>query len=139
MQTGRTQLLCSFTTDAQLAETINQIRRSYTVAFGSIYVLENVDEPGSLCCTYNVLTDVVTTGPIPPATISLHRKKAVNCLYTINALNQLVAEQNGGKPDAAFPVNWSELRNTILVTQYQKLKRIPTKLREVVKLETTSA
>ena len=35
----------------------------------------------------------------PEATISLHRKKATNTLYTINALNMLVAELNGGKLD----------------------------------------
>lgn len=135
----QTQLLCTFTTEAGLAETIKRIQQSYQVAFNAIYVLENTDEAGALCCTYNVLMDAPIRDPIPPSTISLHRKKQTNTLYTINALNKLVAEQNGGKIDSSFQVNWSELRNTILVTQYGHLKKIHTKIKEIVKLEQLDA
>lgn len=131
----RTQLLCTFCTEDTLDETIEQITSCYAVAFKSIYILENVDEAGELCCTYNVDSDIEPRGSLPPSTISLHRKKYTNTLYTINALNKLIAEQNGGVVDKNFQVDWNELRNMILVTQYGHLKRINTKIQEVLKLD----
>lgn len=130
-----TQLLCTFCTEDTLEETIKKIVACYTIAFQSIYILENVDEEGSLCCTYNVESDAEISGTIPPSTISLHRKKQTNTLYTINALNKLVAEQNDGLEDKNFQVDWNELRNMILVTQYGHLKKINTKIRQIVKLD----
>lgn len=131
----RTQLLCTFTSEDNLDETIEHITSCYAVAFKSIYILENVDEEGELCCTYNVDSDIESRGSLPPSTISLHRKKHTNTLYTINALNKLIAEQNGGEVDKNFQVEWTELRNMILVTQYGHLKRINTKIQEVLKLD----
>ena len=131
----RTQLLCTFCTEDTLDETIKQIVSCYTVAFKSIYILENVDEEGELCCTYNVESDIEPRGSIPLSTISLHRKKHTNTLYTINALNKLIAEQNNGVVDKTFQVEWDELRNMILVTQYGHLKRINTKIQQVMKLD----
>jgi hypothetical protein len=130
-----TQLLCTFTVEENLEKVIQSITRCYDIAFNSIYILENLDEEGSLCCTYNVIIGSPIEEPIPPSTISLHRKKQTNTLYTINALNKLVAEQNEGKMDKEFQVEWEELRNMILVTQYGNLKKINTKIREIIKLE----
>lgn len=129
-----TQLLCSFTTTDGLEATLAQIVHSYDVAFDTIYILQNVDTPTALCCTYNINLGSPVTEPIPEATISLHRKKATNTLYTINALNLLVAELNGGKVDKRFMVPWEEFQNTIIVTAYNRLKRINTKLHKIVKV-----
>jgi len=132
----KTQLLCSFTTKSELEETLRKIIRCYDIAFNSIYVLENLDDESSLCCTYNIITTSNIKEPVPPSTISLHRKKLFNSLYTINALNELVAEQNGGVPDKNFKVNWDELRNTILVMQYDSLKKIRTKVKKIIRIDT---
>jgi len=130
-----TQLLCTFCTVETLEDTLSNIVASYDVVFDTIYVLENVDSPESLCCTYNVDTAVPHRGEVPPATISLHRKKATNTLYTINALNLLIADLNNGNVDKGFKVPWEDYRNTILVTAYNKLKKITTKLNEIVKVQ----
>jgi hypothetical protein len=129
-----TQLLCTFTTVDELDTTLAQIVENYDIAFDTIYVLENIDSPVSLCCTYNINLEAVVGDNIPDATISLHRKKATNTLYTINALNMLVAELNGGKMDKQFALPWDDFRNTILVTAYGKLKRVNTKLKKIVKV-----
>ncbi len=133
----QTQLLCTFCTEDTLEETLKKIIRCYQIAFAAIYILENVDEDGSLCCTYNVIADAEIKGSIPLSTISLHRKKQTNTLYTINALNKLVAEQNDGKVDRHFQVDWTELRNMILVTQYGHLKKINTKIQTIHRLNDT--
>lgn len=129
-----TQLLCTFCTNESLDTTLKKIVDTYDIAFDTIYVLENVENPNSLCCTYNVDMDAPIRGEIPEATISLHRKKATNTLYTINALNLLIAELNGGHADKGFKVPWDDFRNTILVTAYNKLKKITTKLNKIVKV-----
>jgi len=129
-----TQLLCTFCTPETLDTTLKKIVDTYDVAFETIYVLENLENPNSLCCTYNVNLGSELRGEIPEATISLHRKKATNTLYTINALNLLIAELNGGVVDRNFVVTWDDYRNTILVTAYNKLKKITTKLNKIVKV-----
>lgn len=130
-----TQLLCTFCTEEQLQETLNHINTAYEVAFDAIYILENTETPNSLCCTYNVVvSDVEGSASVPTSTISLHRKKSTNTLYTINALNLLVAELNEGKIDKNFKIPWENYRNMILVTAYGKLKKIHTKLRTIAKV-----
>lgn len=126
-----TLLLCTFCTTDDLHETLVTIAENFEVVFDSIYVLENVDTASSLCCTYNIVVQPNTK--IPEATISLHRKKLTNTLYTINALNLLVAELNGGVVDKKFQIPWQEYKNTILVTAYGKLKKINTRLLSIVK------
>ncbi len=131
---GHTQLLCTFTTDSELTVTIDRICSTYDVAFDTIYILRNMDTPCDLCCTYNIFTESSINGTIPPATISLHRKKSTNTLYTINALNLLVTELNGGTPDKNYQIDWKDYQNTILVTAYNNLKIIKTKLDKLVKV-----
>jgi len=131
---SQTQLLCTFCTVETLDHTINDIVNTYDIAFDSIYVLENTLTEGALCCTYNIYVDVLKKMTIPANTISLHRKKATNTLYTINALNSLVKSLNGGKLDKQFQVSWTEYKNSILVTTHNELKIIPTKLHSIIKL-----
>ena len=130
-----TQLLCTFCTEETLDETLKSIVHSYEIAFGSIYILENMDSENEVCCTYNVFRNAEIKQPVPMSTISLHRKKQTNTLYTINALNYIVMDQNDGVADKRFPIDWTELRNCILVTQYGQLKKIPTKIKTILKVD----
>jgi hypothetical protein len=129
-----TQLLCTFASADDLDAVLSQIVKNYDIAFNTIYVLENVDVPLTYCCTYNIFDESEVGDNIPVATISLHRKKASNTLYTINALNLLVMGLNGGKMDKRFVLPWEEYKNTIIVTAYGKLKIINTKLAKIVKV-----
>lgn len=130
----RTQLLCTFTDKESLSDTIDDIVNCYDIAFNSIYILENEDDPDEICCTYNIFS---TKGLYPPkSTISLHRKKITNTLYTINALNLLIEELNNGVRDKKFPIPWEDYRNCILVTAYGSLKIIRTNLLEIFDTET---
>ena len=126
----KTQLLCTFTDTEQLTETINTIVQAYQVVFNKIYVFENKNDTNELACTYNV--DVVNLGSILPGTISLHRKKQTNTLYSINALNEVIRDLNGGVLDKKFPVPWEEYRNSLLLTNDVGLNKIPTKLHKIV-------
>ena len=126
----KTQLLCTFTDIEELTDTINKIIQAYAVVFNKIYVFENKNDSNELACTYNV--DVVNLGSILPGTISLHRKKQTNSLYTINAINEVIKELNGGKLDRKYPIPWNNYYNTMLVTNSGGLVVINTKLHKII-------
>ena len=129
----KTQLLCTFTDTEQLTDTINTIVQAYQVVFNKIYVFENKNDTNELACTYNV--DVVNLGSILPGTISLHRKKQTNTLYTINAINEVIKELNGGKLDRKYPIPWNNYYNTMLVTNSGGLITIKTKLHKIIETQ----
>ena len=103
------------------------------VLFDKIYVFENAQEPANLICTYNVEFENDFMEGIPN-TISLHRKKHTNTLYTINALNQIIVQLNNGVLDKRFPVPWKDYRNCILLYNDDKLVEIKTKIHKIVKV-----
>ena len=70
-----------------------------------------------------------------PNTISLHRKKQSNTLYTINALNEVIRELNGGVLDKKFPIPWEDYHNSLLLTNDEGLNKIPTKIHSIVNVK----
>lgn len=128
-----TQLLCTFIAADKLDESVDLVKNSYTLAFNNIYVLENVDDPTQLILTYNIITGSLKSQYAPPAsTISVHRKKQTNTIYTINALNALIASKNDGKIDKSYKIEWNELKNSVLVTAHSQLKLIKTKIQQIL-------
>ena len=49
-----TQLLCTFTTNKKLDQTLMDISSKFNVIYEKIYVLQNEDKHNELICTYNV-------------------------------------------------------------------------------------
>ena len=129
----RTQLLCTFAKKNSLNEIIDIIISCNKVLFDKIYVFENAQEPANLICTYNVEFETDFMEGIPN-TISLHRKKHTNTLYTINALNKIILQLNNGVLDKRFPVPWKDYRNCILLYNDDKLVEIKTKIHKIVKV-----
>ena len=129
----KTQLLCTFAKKNNLNEIIDIIISCNNVLFDKIYVFENAQEPANLICTYNVEFENDFMEGIPN-TISLHRKKHTNTLYTINALNQIIVQLNNGVLDKRFPVPWKDYRNCILLYNDDKLVEIKTKIHKIVKV-----
>ena len=96
---------------------------------------QNEEDKNQLICTYNVEYDDNFMQGIPD-TISLHRKKNTNTLYTINALNDLIRELNGGKLDKSYPIQWENYTNCLLLTNETGLNKIPTKIYTIIDVET---
>ena len=109
-----TQLLCTFTPKKTINATTDKIIDAYDIIFNKIFVLRDNDNNRELMCTYNIESSENPT--ILDNTISLHRKKQTNTLYTINALNELIKTVNNGVLDTSFQVNWDNYRNCMLVT-----------------------
>ena len=131
----RTQLLCTFTSKSKLNEIVDIIVSCNDILYDKIYVFENLDEANQLICTYNVeFIDNYEESIID--TISLHRKKQSNTLYTINALNEVIREKNNGVLDKSFIVDWKEFSNTLLLTNETGLSKIPTKIHQIIDVTT---
>ena len=128
----RSQLLASFTTKKDLEDTVHSITKSYTIVFNKIYVLQNEDNTNELICTYNVDTTKSVDYNAVKNTISLHRKKHSNTLYTINALNEVIADLNNGLVDSKFVVPWENFKNTLMVTNSDGLNKISTRIYKII-------
>ena len=130
----KTQLLATFTTKTDLETTIENIKGAYTIAFDKIYVLQNEKNINELICTYNVDLSAGADYNDVKGTISLHRKKHSNTLYTINALNEVIASLNNGLVDSKFIVPWENFKNTLMVTNSDGLNKIPTRIYKIIKI-----
>lgn len=127
----KTQLLCTFTTKEGLQKTLQDIREAYVIVYNYIYILQNKSDLDELFVTYNINTEFKPPQPLED-TILIHRKKESNTLYTINALNQLVKEENGGILDKTFILDWNKFKNSIILTNTEGTKRIQTRIFEVI-------
>ena len=126
------KLFCTFTKREDLETTTNTIRGYYSIMYNKIFILESKDSD-ELICTYNV--DLVNMNTaIIPNTILLHRKKESNTLYTINALNTLIRELNNGIADPNYKITWEDYRNIILLTQETGLRKLETKINNIIYL-----
>tara|TARA_Y100001963_G_scaffold77568_1_gene107488 strand:- start:411 stop:815 length:405 start_codon:yes stop_codon:yes gene_type:complete len=131
----KSQLLCTFTTKELLDDVTESITEAYTIIFNKIYVLQNENDVNELICTYNVDTSDGIDYNAVKGTISLHRKKHTNTLYTINALNEVVATLNNGIIDSKFIVPWEDYKNTLLITNSDGLNKISTRIYKIKKIE----
>ena len=130
----KTQLLATFTNKTDLDKTIENIKGAYTIAFSKIYVLQNENNINELICTYNVDLEAGADYNDVKGTISLHRKKHSNTLYTINALNEVIASLNNGLVDSKFIVPWENFKNTLMVTNSDGLNKINTRIYKIIKI-----
>lgn len=121
----KTQLLCTFAHRKDLDLITDYITKSYTVAERRIFVFADADNKNDLYLTYNIERGAFTK---TPNTISIHRKKETNTLYTVNALNTIIVKANNGVLDKTFVINWETYRNTLLLTSDNDLRPISLEL-----------
>ena len=131
----KSQLLCTFAKQENLDEVVSEIKDSYTIVFDKIYILQNENDVNELLCTYNADNSQGIDYNSVENTISLHRKKHSNTLYTINALNEVIAELNNGVVDSKFIVPWEQFKNMLLVTNSNGLNKINTRIYKIINLK----
>jgi len=130
----KTQLLCSFTNRRNLEQTIADISKNFVIVYEKIYVLQNEEKNNELICTYNVENNNDLDFTLVRKTISLHRKKLTNTLYTINALNEIIKNINNGILDESLEIPWDVYSNKILITNKEGLSVIPTRILKIINL-----
>lgn len=125
------KLFCTFSNKEQLESVIDSIQSTYRIIYDKIFIL-SAEEQGEYLCTYNV--DFGNVNGFLQNTILVHRKKQTNTLYTINALNTLICNLNSGVLDLNYRINWTDYRDSILLTKDNEFKRIPTRLHSIINL-----
>jgi hypothetical protein len=124
------QLLCTFTTAKDFRTTSDEIQKFYEVYSHRIFAFINTQNPKEMYLTYNVL-NMRKDAPKFPNTILIHRKKQTNTLYTLNAMNRLIEEENG-HVDKTFIVNWQLYENSLIITGDVSIRVIPLKISTIL-------
>lgn len=124
------QLLCTFSLVSSFKNTIEEIKKFYVVANNKFFIFLNVNNPKEIFITYNIL-NVGREFPKFPNTISIHRKKLSNTLYTLNAMNQIIKDENGGVFDKNYSVNWELYSNSLIITG-TPIRILPIRILEII-------
>jgi hypothetical protein len=122
--TYKRQLLCTFSRLDNINKTIELIRNIYKDFNDKIFIFSNSNESSDVYLTYNITNNIEKI----PNTILIHRKKDYNTLYTINSLNQLIRDENGGILDKSFIVRWDLYQNCLIINGEISVKIIPLSL-----------
>jgi hypothetical protein len=126
-----TQLLCTFTVSTEYKTLVEHVKTFYTLSNNKIFVFNNEKNDNELYLTYNIIyTD--TSSKKLPNTISIHRKKQTNTLYTLNAMNRLITEENNGTFDKTFQLNWEYYKNSLIITNEVSVKIIGLKIFDII-------
>jgi hypothetical protein len=125
------QLLCTFSTISSFKQTIEEIKKFYKVYNNRFFVFTNESAPKEIFITYNVLNEGKEFLKFPN-TISIHRKKQTNTLYTLNAMNQIIKDENGGIFNKSFSVNWNLYNNSLIIVNPPSIRILPIKILEIV-------
>mgnify|MGYP001156691545 FL=1 len=125
----RTQLLCTFTNESEFENILESVNGSFELYSRKIFILK-LSPSKELVVSYNIIPS--PNNKFLPNTILTHRKKESNTLYTINALNSLIAHLNGGIVDKSYMVNWEDYRNSMILTDGDGFKVLKTSLFRIV-------
>ena len=116
----RTQLLCTFAHKTNLDIVIEYIKQNFEVPERRIFVFSNYANRNELYCTFNAEDN----GHRGKNTISIHRKKETNTLYTVNALNEVIKDLNNGILDKTMIIPWEAFENSFILQDDPGYKRI---------------
>ena len=104
-------LLASFlTTDSEekITEEVQHIADNFELTNNYIFLLRDKEEPSKKVLTYNAVIEKNKALNTRLFTMRIHRKKATNTLYTINALNLAVAKDNNGETGKHLKLDWEK-------------------------------
>ena len=123
----RTQLLCTFTNESEFEGVVNTVMSTFDLFSRKIFVLK-LQPSNELVISYNIIPSRTS---FLPSTIMVHRKKESNTMYTINALNRLIVDENG-ELDKSYQINWDKYRNSVILTDGDGYKVMKTSLFRII-------
>ena len=109
---------------------MDQISKTITIGFNDIFTFINEEDQNEYILTYNMNPDYanIKFTTIWRNTISVHRKKQTNTIYSLNAMNELIKEKCCGQLDKNYNVDWSKYENSFLIIKNCRVKIIPIRL-----------
>ncbi len=127
---AKSLLLASFVPKSELYDAIDQISKAINIGVDGIFVFMNEEDPNEYILTYNLNPDFanVKFTAIWRNTISIHRKKQTNTLYSLNAMNELIKSKCNGVLIKTYNIDWTQYENTFLIIKGGRLKVLPVRL-----------
>jgi hypothetical protein len=123
---NRSIILASFVFPERLETFLNYLQKRFKLDRERIFIYDNIDDPIKKIVTYKVfLKDgkKIDLKSIFPRTIIIHKKG--ECLYTINALNRLIEEENGLESGNVehknYELDWEKYQNKLVLTTSEGL------------------
>ncbi len=126
-----TQLLCTFAKLQTYSDEIAALSRYYVIPEKRVYVLQSGTLADEVFLTYNAEKSGME---FYPRTMLVHRKKEHNVIYSINALNELIKQENGGVVSKTFQINWQLYTNSLITARDGTVKITPTKLLKIFRI-----
>jgi len=121
-------LLMCFSNEDDYRSKLQQIREIYRPD-SNIFVIQNRYDDTEIYITFNTEYNFKM-----PGYIKVNKKG--NTIFTIDAVNELSIRETG-KIDKSFVPNWNEFENCLLLIRDGELNVIPTKIKEIIKIEKT--
>jgi hypothetical protein len=131
MDSRATQLLCTFAKLQTYGDEVTALATYYSILDGKVYVLQSGTNGDDIFLTYNAAKN---SSEFYPRTMSVHRKKEYNVLYSINALNELIKQENNGVLSRSYQINWQLYSNSFIAARDGQVKITPTKLVKIIKI-----
>lgn len=109
---------------------IEQISKTIGITKDSIFVFINEEDPNEYILTYNMNPEFanVKFATIWTNTISVHRKKFTNTLYSLNAMNEYIKSRCNGKLNKNYQIDWEQFSNSFLIIKGGKFKALALRL-----------
>lgn len=126
------QLICLFTTESELDHTIEMIGKTYELAYKKIFIL-SIEASEELVCSFNINKSEHIKRMLLGAMI-VHRRKETNTLFTVNSLNALIKQENGGILDTSYAIDWSKYANQFLIASNNELRCLKTKVYQIINI-----
>ena len=117
-----------FSSEDDYRNKLQQIREIYRPD-SNIFVIQNRYDDTEIYITFNTEYNFKM-----PGYIKVNKKGST--IFTIDAVNELSIRETG-KIDKSFVPNWNEFENCLLLIRDGELNVIPTKIREIIKIEKT--
>ncbi len=127
---AKSLLLASFVPKTELYDAMEKISTAIEIGYSDIFVFINEEDKDEYILTYNMnpkFANIKFTS-IWKNTISIHRKKQSNTIYSLNAMNELIKSKCGGVLDKTYNVNWSNYSNSFLIIKNGRIKILPIRL-----------
>jgi len=131
---NKTVLLASFVRKKDIDKSLNMLKNK-EILNEKVFVLKDASDEDKFILTYNIMIEEgsrIDFDYYIKGTISLHRKRETNTLYTLNSLNQLIILENNGVLDKSFPIDWEKYKNCMLIiSNNNNLTKIKTVLESI--------
>ena len=116
-------LMASFVDRDDIYFALEKISNEINIEKNNIFVFKNTGS-GDYIFTYNLHPEKanIKFSSIWKNTISIHRKKNTNTLYSLNAMNELIKSKNRGVLNKGYKIKWDNYENQMLIIKNGKLE-----------------